>query len=87
VQDGYGLGMDVAMKEGYGGGVGFVPYEPHGNPEKSQLRNYPMTHEPLWGMPDPENKGSSTVLRSAVYAHTVSRLEVDKSNKIHAMHS
>jgi hypothetical protein len=71
MQDGFGLGMDVAMKESYGGGVGFVPYEPEGNPHKSQLRNFPMTHEPLWSMPDPEAKGSPTVLRSAVYSHTM----------------
>jgi hypothetical protein len=70
-QDGFGLGMDVAMKESYGGGVGFVPYEPEGNLHKSQLRNFPMTHEPLWSMPDPVAKGSPTVLRSAVYSHTM----------------
>jgi hypothetical protein len=70
-QDGFGLGIDVTMKESYGGGVGFVPYEPEGNPHKSQLRNFPMTHEPLWSMPDPEAKGSPTVLRSTVYSHTM----------------
>ena len=50
-EDGFGLGMDVAMKEGYGAGVGLSPYQPAGSPTKHQLRSFPMTFEPLWSMP------------------------------------
>lgn len=69
-EDGFGLGMDVAMKEGYGGGIGSADFQPTGTPTKHQLRSYPMTFEPLWSMPDPMAKSSAPELRSAVYANT-----------------
>jgi hypothetical protein len=56
-EEGFGLGMDVMMKEGYGGGVGGGQFVAEGTPKN--LRDYPMTLEPLWGMADPGAKGSA----------------------------
>ena len=76
-EEGFGLGMDVMMKEGYGGGVGGGSFRPFGTPRTE--RDYPMTLEPLWGMADPGAKGSVQVLRSAVYAGAISSGKVDNS--------
>jgi hypothetical protein len=69
MEDGFGLGLDVVEKEGYGPGVGEVTYAAEGTP--FSLRDYPMTHEPIWSMPAPNKKGSTEVLRSAMYANAI----------------
>ena len=69
--------MDVAMKEGYGGGVGGAKYTPRGM--TGALNDYPMTHEPIWGMGDPGAKASQRVLRSSAYAHLISTGNADNS--------
>ena len=62
---GAGLGMDVMMKEGYGGGIGgFGPFP-------SQFRVFPMTYEPLVLMPDPAALRTPATLRSHNYAGAV----------------
>ena len=69
MEDGFGLGLDVVEKEGYGPGAGLVNYQAEGTP--FSLRDYPMTHEPIWSMPAPNKKGSTTVLRSAMYVNAI----------------
>lgn len=69
-EEGFGLGLDVVMKEGYGGGAGGGKYTPKGTP--GNMRDYPMTHEPIWHMPDPESKAAPRVLRSTVYGNAIS---------------
>ena len=45
-EEGYGLGLDVVMKEGYGGGAGGGKFTPEGTP--ANLRDFPMSFEPIW---------------------------------------
>ena len=66
-QDGFGLSLDVVMKEGYGPGAGIVQYTPPGHGTPSSFRAYPMTFATIWSMPDPHKKGSALVLRDAMY--------------------
>lgn len=76
-EEGFGLGMDIMMKEGYAGGVGGGSFQADGTPKS--MRAYPMTHEPLWGMPCPGCKGSPSVFRSAVYANAINDGRVDNT--------
>jgi hypothetical protein len=65
-EEGAGLGMDVMMKECYGGAVG------GGFPYPAQYRIFPMTFEPLVLMPDPASLSTPHVYRSHSYAGAAS---------------
>ena len=61
-EEGAGLGMDVMMKEGYGGGLTAGAH---------QCRVFPMTYETLVQMPDPEALGSMHGLRTKAYTQAL----------------
>tara|TARA_B100000475_G_scaffold97993_1_gene71163 strand:+ start:105 stop:530 length:426 start_codon:yes stop_codon:yes gene_type:complete len=52
-----GLGIDVVMKEAYGGGMSTM----------AAYREFPMTYEPLVGMPDPHALGSQPAVEAHAY--------------------
>lgn len=67
-----GLGLDVTMKESYGGGVGDVglntpPPSDRTATSESTLRDFPMTFEPLVNMPAPNAMTTASMVRAHTY--------------------
>ena len=68
-EEGFGLGLDVVMKEGYAGLIGASAPKFEGTP--NSMKAYPMTLEPLWACGD--CAGSPQALRSTVYGKALTQ--------------
>ena len=68
-EEGFGLGLDVVMKEGYAGLIGASSPTFQGTPRS--MKAYPMTLEPLWACGD--CSASPQALRSTVYGKVLTQ--------------
>ena len=62
-EEGFGLGMDVMMKEGYGGGVGGGQYEPLGAGNCRFITSFVKTGSGLPNRTKTQQKASGACLR------------------------
>jgi len=68
-EEGFGLGLDVVMKEGYAGLIGASTPTFKGTPKT--MKAYPMALEPLWACGD--DASSPQALRSTVYGKALTQ--------------